>query len=79
MDLTIEFGDLESRKDDEASSCAGKVRYGHRETALRACQDMRAKGRDLEPYPCPYCNGWHLGHRLPRWLRWLFGKARGRQ
>ena len=77
MALTVEFGDDESREMDADRSCSGKVRYGHQETAERVARHLASKGRSLEPYPCPYCDGWHWGHRLPWWLRWVLGRARG--
>lgn len=41
----------------------GKVRYGHLETALKACEKMAKRGKDgLTPYRCPMCNGYHIGH-----------------
>jgi hypothetical protein len=47
---------------NEAGSCTRKVRYGHKETAERAVSAMMSKGsKPLEPYPCGYCAGWHIG------------------
>ena len=45
-------------------ACAGKVRYGHQETAEEAAAKMNKKAttrRRLEAYRCPECAGWHLG------------------
>jgi hypothetical protein len=48
---------------DFESSCKGKVKYGHRETAESACTAMKRKRNlDLEPYECRHCDGWHIGH-----------------
>jgi hypothetical protein len=63
--VVIEYGEgvtvsLGERK------CA-KVRYGHRETAEKACEAMKRKrGEILESYECrDGCGGWHIGHS--RW------------
>lgn len=47
---------------DKTRQCDGKVRYGRQETADKAMLAMRKKGRELEAYPCPHCEGFHLGH-----------------
>ena len=45
-------------------TCSRKIRYGRVETAQRACADMATKKNvvGLEPYHCPVCGGWHIGH-----------------
>jgi len=40
----------------------GKVRYGHQETAEKACADLLKKHGEMEAYFCPKCEGWHIGH-----------------
>lgn len=46
--------------------CEGKRRYatqGEAHTAALAAQKSATGGRYIEPYQCPHCNGWHIGHR----------------
>lgn len=48
-------------------SCGGKVNYKSEETATRSAQEMNAKPTTrnvLEPYPCEFCGGWHIGRIL---------------
>lgn len=55
--------ELYQREQTKERSCDGKVRYGHSQTAWNAIKAMRAKGSDgLEPYLCPFCDGYHIGH-----------------
>ena len=45
-------------------SCRRKVRYGHKETAQRACSAMFERGNlGLSEYKCEHCDGWHIGHK----------------
>lgn len=47
--------------------CRRKIRYATRQEALDSLADLEAKGwRDLHAYPCLFCNGHHIGHRVPR-------------
>lgn len=48
---------------DRWRSCAGKVRYGHRDTAELACAAMLEKrGIVVTAYPCRYeADVWHIG------------------
>lgn len=48
-------------------TCTGKVRYGHEESATKAATAMNKKPttrKELEPYPCPFCDGWHIGRKM---------------
>lgn len=46
-------------------TCKRKVRYGRLVKALTALEEMGAKGvKGLEVYPCKFCEGYHLGHRI---------------
>lgn len=48
------------------SHCARKVRYGHMETAVLACERMKRKGvKGLTAYYCTECTGFHIGHKSP--------------
>jgi hypothetical protein len=41
-----------------------KARFPTQDAANRASLRLRLEeGVDLDPYPCPYCGGWHLGNR----------------
>ncbi len=41
-----------------------KRRFPTADAANRAVLHLRLEeGADLHPYPCPYCNGWHLASR----------------
>lgn len=66
--IVIEYGEgvTVRTSDDEPEPCS-KVRYGHMETAEKACEAMKRKrGEDLEAYPCrDGCGGFHIGHS--RW------------
>jgi hypothetical protein len=47
------------------SSCTGKVRYSSYTSAVKAAVVMKErKDADLEPYPCPWCYGWHIGRKI---------------
>jgi hypothetical protein len=48
----------------EARSCGTKIRYGtiaEATTAAYRVTEMNAGSKELEPYPCPWCNGYHVG------------------
>ena len=50
---------------DKDKSCTHKVRYGHRDTAEKVIDKLKAKNANigrLESYECRYCKGWHIGH-----------------
>lgn len=41
-----------------------KTRYPTADAANRAALQHRLEeGADLDPYPCPFCQGWHLASR----------------
>ncbi len=41
-----------------------KSRFADADGANRASLRLRLEeGADLDPYPCSYCHGWHLGSR----------------
>jgi hypothetical protein len=44
-------------------SCVHKVKYPRADSALRAAVAMSRKtATEIEPYKCPHCDGWHVGH-----------------
>lgn len=42
-----------------------KINYKSEESGQRACVAMMAKGaKELEAYPCAFCDGWHIGRKM---------------
>lgn len=64
-------------------TCGEKVKYNTRETADKAAVEMNAKEstrKELEAYPCPFCDKFHLGRKMSELelietLAWVFGEA----
>lgn len=55
-------------KIDGASSCHGKVKYGHYDTAVTAANKMEQKKQEkFEAYKCRHCEGYHIGHPRRNW------------
>lgn len=51
----------------EDRTCGKKVRYSE-ESAIRSAEAMNKKPttrHEVEAYPCPFCNHWHLGGVWP--------------
>lgn len=47
------------------AACGTKVDYKTEESAVRAATLMSIRHRrDLEPYPCYWCEGWHIGRTM---------------
>jgi len=58
--LTVEL----AYETDEERSCSRKVRHKSGEVAAAVARGMEKKlGREMEAYPCDYCDGWHVGGR----------------
>lgn len=58
----------------EQASCGTKIRYSEA-SALRAAESMTAKrtdGKQLEAYPCPWCERWHVGRKMSDEERKMF-------
>jgi hypothetical protein len=54
----------EQRLDHWRADGQPKARFATQDAANRASLRLRLEeGADLDPYPCPYCGGWHLGNR----------------
>ena len=56
------------RLSGEAKTCGKKARYVSEELALAsAASHNRWKERrhDVEPYPCAFCEQWHIGGIMP--------------
>lgn len=58
----------ESKQRRHARVCAAKVKHPDRETAFTALMSLvRNRGavaRQMQPYRCLACYGWHVGHRM---------------
>lgn len=55
-------------QDNYRKSCQSKVRHEYEYEAKNHMLELRAKGDHsplLTTYPCPYCGGWHVGHKRP--------------
>lgn len=49
-----------------AATCRRKRRYPTSRAAKAARRSIqRVGGRALEVFRCPWCEGWHVGHRAP--------------
>lgn len=54
----------EQRLDHWRADGQPKARFPTQDAANRASLRLRLEeGADLDPYPCTYCGGWHLGNR----------------
>lgn len=48
--------------EDFFTSCHGKARHVSFAAARRTLR-RRSRARELEPYHCRHCGGWHIGSR----------------
>lgn len=56
---------LAGRTYGQETTCGRKVDYKSEASADKAAKGMMAKGRkDLEAYPCAFCDGWHIGRKM---------------
>lgn len=49
-----------------ARACDGKIRHEYKAQALGQWAGLAHAGaryNQLQVYKCPYCAGWHVGHR----------------
>ena len=61
----------------EERACGKKIRYATMLLATKAAYNLEAQrpGESLEPYACPYCNHYHVGHsKGERSAGYHFGK-----
>lgn len=64
-DLHLEVGRICGEDNTCRNNDKPKQNYGSEENARKIAIKMSAKfGRDLEEYPCAFCNGWHIGRRM---------------
>jgi hypothetical protein len=52
-------------------ACGSKINYKTEEKAIRAAISLNQKTNrpnfhKLEAYPCPFCNGWHIGREMSK-------------
>lgn len=50
-------------------TCGKKIDYKSETSAQKAADSLNKKTErpnyhDLEPYPCAFCNGWHIGRKM---------------
>lgn len=51
----------------EAAACGKKVRHPDEYSAARHAEALNSSGKARnvqEPYPCPWCNHWHVGRQM---------------
>ena len=59
---------MASKRKARIRECTRKRSYATQQGARSAMRDLIASGRDpggrpLHTYPCPFCGGWHVGHK----------------
>jgi len=79
MSMTQEMQELHreaSRVTGRDLACGTKVDYVSESTAARAAVAMNKRmTRVLEPYPCHWCKGWHIGRTMsPDEMREIIAK-----
>jgi hypothetical protein len=48
-----------------AATCGHKINYANETSACKAAVNQTEKyGRDLEAYPCFFCDGWHIDREM---------------
>lgn len=56
------------RLSGEAKTCGKKARYLSEDQALTAAAShnrWKERRHDVEPYPCAFCEQWHIGGIMP--------------
>ena len=59
---------LAGKKCGEEKTHKGKRSFSDEESALKASvshNNWDKRYHDVEPYPCFYCEGWHIGRIMP--------------
>jgi len=58
-------------------SCGKKTKFLTEEKAQKAVEahnNWEGRKHDVEAYPCPFCEGWHIGRIMPiEILKWIIG------
>jgi hypothetical protein len=78
----IEMHHRAARAAGEESACTGKVRHeterkaqGHARSLNRHPSRQRPGNTDWkEAYPCPFCDGWHVGREMTDEERELYSR-----
>jgi hypothetical protein len=69
MDAEIHGLHLEAgRKAGIERTCGKRIKYADETTAGKAAASLNRspkKRHDVEPYPCAFCNQWHIGGIMP--------------
>lgn len=56
-----------------AATCGKKVDYKTEQTAIKSAARQSVQyEKELEAYPCFFCNGWHIGRKLTEAEREFF-------
>lgn len=55
----------------EERACGKKIRYANMVLATKAAYNLEVKspGETLDPYACPYCGYYHIGHQMEFTIR----------
>jgi hypothetical protein len=49
------------------ATCGNKQKHESEEAATKAANSLNRSGKarhEVEPYPCAWCHGWHIGRRM---------------
>lgn len=58
---------MSSKRHLKRRQCGGKIRYPDKDAVWATRRGLGERGKPLHPYYCPWCKGYHLGHkRKPR-------------
>jgi len=58
---------LAGKEYGQEPTCGAKVDYKTEATATRIAEKLSSKfGKEMEAYPCYWCNGWHIGRKLTK-------------
>lgn len=58
---------LAGEKAGQEATCGKKIKYSSEEKAQKAAESMNKKPttrKELEHYPCYFCNEWHVGRKM---------------
>jgi hypothetical protein len=59
---------LAGQKAGQEKTCGKKIKYPTEEAAAKAAgshNKWKERRNDVEPYPCFFCNQWHVGKIMP--------------
>lgn len=51
----------------EEATCGKKQKHENEEKATKAANSLNNSGKarhEVEPYPCYFCHGWHIGRKM---------------